>query len=295
MSDWGRVVVDPGLAPPGKEEGKLAKLRRTIAVMESDELPRAKVELSVLGRRVRATADDEGFFTLDLAGPLKQGNHRVNARLLGKSRKYRAPPGRLLIWPRKPGIAVISDIDDTVLQTGVTSKARMLRKVLFSNAHDLNSYSNAPSLYRVWAGRGYPVVYVSGSPFNLYPRIIGFMRLKGFPQSPLFLKNFGTDSLTEQVAYKLSRIGQAMALLPGYRFILVGDSGEKDPEVYRQVQGLHPKQVMATLIHRVTNEDMTSLRFKGQLLFNFYSGLARVLKEKGLLNAKELKIVEGTP
>lgn len=292
---WGRVVEDPGLAPPSKAEGRLQKLRRTVKLMESDEIPGAWVELKVLGRRLKVKSDGEGFFEVDLKGPLKRGDHKVTARLVGSRRPHKAAPGRLKVWPKEPGVAVISDMDDTLLRTGVTNKARMLKRVLFSNALDLRAFGHAPALYRTWAKRGYPLVFVSGSPYNLYPRLTRFMKLQRLPASPLMLKDFGTDALTEQVTYKLKKIFEVMALLPGYRFILVGDSGEKDPEVYRAVQAKMPQAVMVTLIHRVTNEGMRDPRFKGQVLFNFYSGLARGLGQLGLLTTEEVKQVEAAP
>jgi phosphatidate phosphatase APP1 len=292
---WGRAMEHPNIAPPTRTEGSLKKAWRTIKLMETDELPGAKVEVKVLGRKIRITADAEGFFTVDLKGPLKRGLHPITAAVLRSGSAAACQPGHLNVLPKKPGVAVISDMDDTLLRTGVANKARMVKRVLLSNSFSLRHFSNAPALYKVWATRGYPLVFVSGSPYNLYSRLTAFLHLRGLPPSPIRLKDFGTDSLTEQVNYKVKRIEEIMALLPGYRFILVGDSGEKDPEIYRIIQAKKPEAVIATLIHRVSNERMDAPRFKGQVMFNFYSGLARKLAEKGLLTADEVKQVEATP
>jgi len=292
---WGRVIEHPDIAPPAKGEGRLKKAWRTIKVMETDEVPKARVQIEVLGRKLLTTTDEEGFFKVDVKGPIKVGRHRVMGKCLRLGPTPAVAPGELHVLPSKPGVAVLSDMDDTLLRTGVANKARMIKRVLLSNFHDLRAFNHAPALYKVWAARGYPLVFVSGSPFNLYARLSAFLRGQGLPPSPIRLKDFGTDALTEQVAYKIKRIYEVMALLPGYRFILVGDSGEKDPEIYRAVRAKMPKAVMITLIHRVSNERMDSPRFKGQLLFNFYSSLARKLEDQGMLTAQEAGEVVAAP
>ena len=299
---WGRVVEYEASPPPKEGESKLEKAWRSFKYFETDEVPNASVGVDVPGgggERVHARSDGEGFFTVDLKGPLKRGRFLIS----GSARRLKEPPkpvpvsrpGWVHIVPARPGVAVISDMDDTLLRTGVSNKARMIKRVIFSNAHDLRAFSNAPALYKVWADRGYPIVFVSGSPYNLYTRLFIFLQRLGLQTCAMRLKDFGTDALTEQVAYKVKRIDEIMALLPGYRFILVGDSGEKDPEIYRAVKEKYPGRIIATLIHRVSNEQMRSPRFKGQLLFNFYSGLARKLGDQGLFTAEEVKRVETTP
>jgi len=292
---WGRVLEDEGAPPPRKGERWYRKLKRNYHALESDEIPDAELEVHVLGRKIRVKADKEGLFEARLKGPLTKGRHPVDVRLVsdgdGKKRRFRVEKGALLVWPRKPGVAVISDIDDTVLESGVASKLKLARKVMTTNAHDLKTFAGAPALYRVWAGRRYPVVFVSGSPVNLYPKLTRFFELRGFPAAPLLLKDFGREDLTEQKAYKLKHIATVARLLPGYRFILVGDDGEQDPEIYQEVQKLHPKRVELVLIHRVAEKP--SKPPAGQLYFSDYRALARALHRRKLLDDAELKRVKG--
>jgi len=297
---WGRVLEDKGRAPK-KRSSWYRKLKGNIKALESDEIPHAKLVVEVAGRRAKVKADGEGLFKLELAGPLPLGSHAVTARLRGDDdRKVRVAPGRLLIFASakkgaKPPVAVISDIDDTVLRTGVGSKVKMALKVLSTSAHDLKSFVGAPALYRQWGKRGYPVVFVSGSPVNLYPKLTRFLALRGFPTAPLLLKDFGGKfAMTEQVAYKLAHIKEVARLLPGYRFLLVGDSGEADPEVYRAVARRHKGRVVATMIQKVEGKQRTKAELKklgGQLFFDSYPTLARVLVKRGLLTAAEARAV----
>jgi phosphatidate phosphatase APP1 len=234
------------------------------------------------------TSDEEGLFRLDLPGPLPVGRHPVKATLHDDERRFRVAPASLQVFAAKPGVAVISDIDDTVLDSQVRSKRKLVWKVLTSNARKLKTFAGAPELYRALAKKGYPIVFVSGSPINLYTRLRRFFGLRGFPAAPLMLKNLGrgegSDSLLEQQAYKLKRIDEVAALLPGYRLILIGDSGEKDPEIYARAAKKRPKQVKAILIHDVTGEKQSASRFRGQLLFKRYARAAGQLRKQALLD-----------
>jgi phosphatidate phosphatase APP1 len=287
---WGRVLEDKGHGKARVSESWYRKMRRNLSALESDEIPNARLKLKVLGRSYPLQADREGMFSLELSEGLTVGDHKVTASLRGK-RSYRVEPGRLLIWPQKPGLLVISDIDDTVLDTGVTSKWKLVKRVLVRSSRDLRSFDHCPALYRAWSRRGAALVFVSGSPVNLYPQLEHFLSLHRFPAAPLLLKKLGRDPLTEQVAYKLRQIELALGLLPGYRLILVGDSGEKDPEIYREVTRRHKKRVLLAAIHRVTDEEAGAARFSGQLLFKNYNKLARELKRRDLLTDGEYRAI----
>ncbi len=291
----GRVLEDQGLDRPRRNESWYRRVKRSVQLLESDEIPHAELELKVLGRRQRIKADKEGLFRLALKGPLPAGEHRVSARLLRTKRRQRTIEGRLQVWPRARSkgsaapVAVVSDIDDTVLESGVTNKKKLIWRLLTRNATQLKSYAGAPALYRALRARGYPIVFVSGSPVNLYPRLRHFFARQRFPRAPMLLKNLGlskgSDKLFGQRAYKLRQIATVQRLLPGYRLLLIGDSGEKDPEIYAAVQRQAPERVVATLIHRVTDEKASSRRFAGQLLFARYAEAARELRRRRLIAA----------
>jgi phosphatidate phosphatase APP1 len=295
---WGRVIEDKG-PPPKKGSRWYRKLKRNWDALESDEIAHAKLTVEVLGRRHEVQANEEGLFTVALKGPLRPGVHAIRAALRDSKRKLRVSAGRLLIWPAatrsRKAVAVISDIDDTVLRTGVAKKVKMALHVMTSSAHDLRSFKHAPALFRVWSRRRYPVIFVSGSPVNLYPKLTSFLKLRRFPTAPLLLKDYGGRfALTEQVAYKLAQIKRVAELLPGYRFLLVGDTGEADPEVYREVTKRYPGRVVAIMIHKVEGEQRTPAQLKqlgAQLFFDSYLALARELGRRGLLRKEELRAI----
>jgi phosphatidate phosphatase APP1 len=288
---WGRVLADKEPGKATASESRWRKIKRTWHELDSDEVRNAELEVKVLNRTLAIKADNEGLFKVDLKGPLAVGQHAVTGVLKGP-RRHRVEEGRLLIWPAR-GTVVVSDIDDTVLQTGVTNKLKMFKRVLFSNAHDLKTYDHAAALYRTWSKHGHPIVFVSGSPVNLYTRLKQFLALRGFPTSVLLLKNLGlekgADALTDQIGYKQRRIREVLELLPGYKLLCVGDTGEKDPEIYAKVRAANRALVTEVMIHRVTQEEKISPRFQGQIVFDTYLDLANELRRRKHLTPSEVK------
>ena len=286
----GRVLEDKGFTKAQEGERWTRRIRRSWRLLESDEIEDARLQVTIGTRRFTLKSDDEGLFSVHVRG-LGLGAHEVRAKLL-ETRPYRLRAGRIFVAPKPEPkgalrLAVISDIDDTVLQTGVKNKLKLIKKVLLSNATQLKTYRDAPALFRRFAARGFPVVFVSGSPINLYPRLRAFFRLRGFPRAPMLLKNLGvgkgSDSLFGQKTYKLKRITEAFRLLPRYRFILIGDSGEKDPEIYRAVAKRFPKRVAAVLIHNVSHAKADDDRYQGQYIFAGYRQAVDYLVRKKIL------------
>jgi phosphatidate phosphatase APP1 len=122
-----------------------------------------------------------------------------------------------------------------------------------------------PELYRRWQEKGALFHYVSASPRQLYESLSQFLHTENFPRGVLHLKQVkwrGTnadplsiaESVTELLASpKESKIAQLSSLFtkfPQHRFILVGDAGEKDPEIYAEIARLFPSQ-----IHKIAIRD----------------------------------------
>ena len=144
---------------------------------------------------------------------------------------------------------VISDIDDTILETGVQRAWEMLRQTFTGSALTRTPFRGAAELYRDLASPANPVFYVSSSPWNLHAFVVAFLRHRGFPLGPVLLRDLlGTRAGREQ---KGGRITEVLDLHPDLRFVLIGDSGEQDPEVYAEVVRTHPGRVLAVYIREV--------------------------------------------
>jgi phosphatidate phosphatase APP1 len=158
---------------------------------------------------------------------------------------------------------VISDIDDTIVATNVTSKLKMALTVLFSNAHTRMPFAGLPAFYRalrdgIGGNEDNPFFYVSNGPWNLYALVVEFLSLNDIPLGPIFLRDFGDQLLfspTPEGAHKLACIERLLAAYPGLPFVLIGDSGERDPEIYSEVVERHPERIRAIYIRSIDRSE----------------------------------------
>jgi phosphatidate phosphatase APP1 len=147
-------------------------------------------------------------------------------------------------------------MDDTVLQSEVTSFLRAARMVLLENARTRLPFAGVAAFYRALrdgkGGAGNPIFYVSSSPWNLYDVISGFLEAEEIPTGPLLLRDWDLSlSLLRNEAHKSSHIREILETYPGLRFMLVGDSAQEDPEIYARVVAAHPDRILAVYIRNV--------------------------------------------
>jgi S1-C subfamily serine protease len=111
-----------------------------------------------------------------------------------------------------------------------------------------------------------PIFFVSSSPRQLTDNLRRFLQLNGFPRGVLQLKEISTergDSLLDSATYKRKHIETIFAAFPGVKFLLIGDDGEGDPEIFAEVAAKHPERVEGIWIRRV-NADTTRTKPPGQ-------------------------------
>lgn len=163
------------------------------------------------------------------------------------------------------GTTVISDIDDTIRITEVRDKDLAFARTF------LQPFEPAPGmakLYSAWAHSGVSFHYVSSSPWQLYPLLTVFMKGQRFPEATFDLREFRPKDISIMKLFadtkemKLEKIEPMMNRLPHRRFILVGDSGEKDPEVYGELARRYPDRILHVLIRNVTEEAPDNHRFQ---------------------------------
>ncbi len=255
-----------GLAQASSSMGRnvLNMLRR----LESDEIPGARVRASLGERSWETTTDGEGYFVLDVVPdtPLEAGWHRVEMELVESvgrpaCRVVQAP---VLVPSPHAEFGVISDIDDTIIRTRSSDLLREIEIVFEHGARDRVAFAGVPALYRALArgpdGRGEnPVFYVSMSGWNLYDLLDEFIEANDIPPGPLFLSDLRLFEQESEVMgsqrHKWESIDLLMRAYPELPFVLVGDSGMKDPELYREVVERHPGRVRAVYIHDVSGPE----------------------------------------
>jgi phosphatidate phosphatase APP1 len=157
---------------------------------------------------------------------------------------------------------VISDIDDTLL---VSHSTRMIRKIalqLFKNAH---TRKTIPMLQN-WHGylkelndANHPkdFFYVSNSEWNLYDFLVDFFEINGLPKGVFFLQNLKKglrDLIISGKGHKSHKIDNIEFLLrfyPQKKYILVGDNGQKDMEIYYSVVKKFPERIKGVMIRKL--------------------------------------------
>ncbi len=159
------------------------------------------------------------------------------------------------IFISRSGISVISDIDDTIKDSNVLNKKELIRNTFMRKFKAVNGM---PEFYRKLESQGSVFHYVSGSPWQLYQPISGFLRDERFPTGTVHLKYTSSRNSSiidfvkgDQVEYKVKNIEAIMADLPHRKYILIGDSGESDPEVYTKIAERHKQNVIAVYIRDV--------------------------------------------
>lgn len=251
----GRVLDNPIASEAVADEGIRAATRRTLRQFVTDELPGVPLRVTVAGTSVDTVSDDEGYFLVHVptpAGALTSPWTTGTVELVGDYRGVSGvEPGLVEVRVPDSGarFGIISDVDDTILQTGVQRALRMVVQTFTGSALTRTSFPGAPELYQDLAADVNPVFYISSSPWNLHAFLLAFLRHRGFPLGPVLLRDLlGGRAGREQ---KHERIREVLDLHPDLSFVLLGDSGEHDPQIYADIVREHPDRVLAVYIREV--------------------------------------------
>ncbi len=175
--------------------------------------------------------------------------------------------GEVQLIPSK-GLSVISDIDDTIKISNVLDKKKLLKNIFVEN---YKITKGMPKLYQQLKAKGAYFHYVSASPWQLYPSLKPFI-VKHYPKGTITLRYFRLKDSSflkffrSSQAYKIEKITAIIKRYPKHRFILIGDSGEHDPQIYANIYKRFPHNIQAIWIRYV----------KGSYISK--SGLATVFK-----------------
>jgi phosphatidate phosphatase APP1 len=246
----GRVLEGEGVRPASGRERRWRNLRTFLKLIESDALPYARLRARFEGTEQELRADNEGYFRVELAAPrVAAGWQQVELELI-EDPAVKAI-GRVLVPSDKARFAVVSDIDDTVVYSHVANKLRMLLTIALSNARTRKPFQGVAAFYRALHAGLNPFFYVSKSPWNLYLPLAEYLEVQGLPEGPLFLRNLGLRMPRDHKRAAISALLQAYPALP---FILIGDSGENDPEVYADIVRRFPKRIRVIYIRSVNRK-----------------------------------------
>lgn len=258
----GRVLEAKAITPPAPGDHPLRNLRRMVRRLVSVEIPLVPVVARIAGADLALRTDDEGYFShrapqaiaagartrwepvhVALVEPVVVGQGAVTAE------------GELLVPGTDAEVAIVTDVDDTVIQTHVTSFLKMMRVTLLGSELTRLPFAGTAELFRALVAgptgqASNPVFYLSRSPYALYDLLVDFMDRHGLPKGPLLLRDWGlhAEAAFDFKRQRLTELFRALGALP---VVLVGDSGQRDPEVYLEMAAQHPGRVRAIYIRDV--------------------------------------------
>jgi phosphatidate phosphatase APP1 len=269
----GRALDDDRLEMK-ENQSIFTTLANTYKQFDSYEIPDAEVALQLPNKMVLTTrTGKEGYFLFDKTAsinlrqfadnegwvPLRVAYvNEIKNSVITNENNFDA---ELLIPPVTARFGVISDIDDTILHTGVTSflKWRVLHNSLLKNAHSRLSLKGSPEFYnKLHEGKKgneqNPIFYLSNSPWNLYQYLKLFLEINDFPKGPILLRDFKTPfdrSIKPEKPHKQKEIINILNTYPRLKFILIGDSGEHDPAIYTDIAAQFPDRIHAIYLRSV--------------------------------------------
>ena len=264
-----RVVEVPEL--PGDSripywETAQSNLRRHAAL----PMVGVEVELSIGTHHTREVTDSHGFANFSLPVPkLTVGWHEAHAVTTPiDSGELASGSGPVVKPSLRAPFLVISDIDDTILLTGLTEGVKMVARTLLRDADERTAIAGMSELYyglvrgvRTRAGKARPAptfFYVSTGSWSFYPLLRQFLELNEFPQGPMFLTDWGpTERYLRRsgAEHKRAAIRRLLQAYPQMRFVLIGDSGQRDPITYADMAAEFPGRVELILIRQVGADD----------------------------------------
>jgi phosphatidate phosphatase APP1 len=270
----GMVIEDKGLSKPKDKHWYWRNLLATIKRFSSDEIPGVEVKAKLLGAELTVETDDLGFFDFhfhfeDKADVLLSKEwHTVHFELLDEiveeqPRIYAT--GEVRIVPSDQKRIIVSDVDDTVMISHATQTFRKLRLMLFKNALTRNAFSNVGLFYQGLAEgkdklENNPFFFVSSSEWNLYDLLEDFFTFNKIPKGVFLLRTL-TYSIYKfwksgggSHEHKYDKIKLLMEFYPHSGFILIGDSGQHDPEIYSRLALDFPHRVEVIYIRTIRSK-----------------------------------------
>jgi phosphatidate phosphatase APP1 len=308
----GRVIKEV-LIQTTREDTKWKNFQNNLRRFLSTEIANAELEITINEETFAVKTDKEGYFDLSTSLKnhfplLKEDWQNVEVKLVNTPlKKVEVQSQSEVLIPQKCNYGIISDIDDTILQTDVTSllKIRMLYLTFLKNAFNRNVFKEAKAFYNALqkGANGEaknPIFYVSNGPWNLYDFLVDFLKINGLPKGPILLRDFGIPRQRVPRNYqghKKESIKKIMNTYPDLPFVLIGDSGEKDTDVYLALAKEFPGRVKSIYIRDV--ESPRRAKRIAQLIKNAsgidayfvkdYFQAAKYASEKGYLHFDTFK------
>ncbi|MGP1383804.1 MAG: App1 family protein [Thainema sp.] len=272
----GRVLQDEGIALREEDAPVWKNLLNMYRRFETDEVPGVPVRIHVGEQQQDVTTNDEGFFNIEIELEPNWTNcdrilQPVQMELLTDEYPTMSDSteGNVLVVSDQAEFGVISDIDDTIMHTAATDVLKMIQIAYLGNAQTRRPFNGVPEFYQMLQqGRtgkaGNPIFYVSSSAWNMYDVFAKFMELSDVPKGPILLRDIELSPANllnfDHESHKRELIRPILEQFSELRFILIGDTGQKDAEIYHQLAQNYPGRIMAIYLRNVTPDNKERLQ-----------------------------------
>ncbi|XXF78233.1 DUF2183 domain-containing protein [Myxococcaceae bacterium GXIMD 01537] len=262
-----RVLEDRRVRPPQQRNTVLGSAVASYKRYATHALPGARVAVRWGDKQWEGTTDEEGFLELWVEPPAGTGAgwHPVELELLSPDpsgvARQSAP---VLVTGPAAEYGVISDIDDTVIVTGVVHLLQRAWALFLTEHRTRLPFEGVDAFYAALhaghgAAAGNPIFYVSSSPWNLYEHLDDFLAVHRIPAGPLLLRDWGLSrhgfAPGGGHGHKLDKIRGVLSEQRELPFILIGDSGQEDAEHYRTVVREYPGRIRCIYIRDVPSRE----------------------------------------
>jgi phosphatidate phosphatase APP1 len=249
---WVRVMARVLLTrdtPPRKRQEKVRGWR-SFTTLPAHEIP---VTLEVGGRQHEALTDRGGYIDCVFEGDLSPGWGFVRLRADG-AKPVEAP---VRIIDPTVRFGVLSDIDDTVMVTTLPRPLLAAWNTFVLDEHARAAVPGMAVLYErlATANPGAPVFYLSTGAWNVAPALSRFLSRHLYPAGPLLLTDWGPTPdrwFRSGRAHKIDTLKRLSREFPQVKWLLIGDDGQHDQEIYAEFAAAHPENVAAVAIRRLS-------------------------------------------
>ena len=249
----GRALAEKKLQPPREDDGHWINFKRTLSQFVTAEAPKAKVEIRIGDTLHKLRADREGYFQIELP---KTNAEAFSAIAVESGWSHEFPLRGMTSQPKR---IIISDVDDTLIETGATAVRTMVATTVFGNALTRELVDGMADLLREMRdGGSQPLFAITSSPWNLEGFLRAIFERVELPVDGVFMTDWGltVDQWIhpDHDVHKLGAIRQLLSWYGGSSVVLLGDDTQVDPEVYAQIASEFPGRVEGIFIRPVSGQ-----------------------------------------
>lgn len=254
-----RVMEEPVIPPEADKVSNAEIVSANIRRVAAISFPGLAVSVTADGETVEEVSDRHGYVTVRVpATDASPGWHEYTASHQDDHGQTAKASAEFLVPDAECKTVIVSDIDDTILQTGLSEGFTSLIRTFTGNSETRSAVPGMADLYRKLTHETVgnrkierPFLYLSTGGWALYEMLQGFLNYQGFPKGVLFLTDWLPQErfvLRSGKAHKLQVLRRILQESDAFQLVLIGDSGQEDAYTYTEIAEEHPGRIKAIVI-----------------------------------------------